>query len=66
MEGNLIVSNDLFYKNFNILFNNKFERPGKIEIFIRDFLKISNQGILQIEDEIRSEIINFKFYLPLL
>ena len=66
MEGNIIVGNDIFYKNFNILFNNKFERPGKIEIFISDFLKINNQGILQIENEIKTEIINFKFYLPLL
>ena len=31
MEGNLIVSNDLFYKNFNILFHNKFRR--KIEFY---------------------------------
>lgn len=66
MEGNLIINDEMFYKNFNTLFNNKFERPGKIEIFIRDILKINNQGILQIKDEIKTEIINFKFYLPLL
>ncbi len=66
MEGNLIINDEMFYKNFNTLFNNKFERPGKIEIFIRDILKINNQGILQIKNEIKTEIINFKFYLPLL
>ena len=66
MEGNLIIGNDMFYKNFNSLFNNKFERPGKIEIFVNDILKINNQGILQINSEIKTEIINFKFYLPLL
>jgi len=65
MEGNLIAT-DIFFQNFHNFFSSKFEKPAKIELFINDNLKISNQGILQIENDIITRIINYKFYLPVL
>ena len=44
----------------------KFDKPGKIELFIDQNLKINNQGILEIKDEIITLINNYKIYLPLL
>ena len=44
----------------------KFDKPGRIELFIAENLKINNQGILEIKNEIISKIKNYKIYLPLL
>ena len=65
MEGNLIA-NDYFFEKFHTLFSMKFDKPGRIELFIDKNLKINNQGILEIKDEINTTIINYKIYLPLL
>ena len=65
MEGNLIAENH-FFEKFHTLFSMKFDKPGKIELFIAENLKINNQGILEIKNEIITEINNYKIYLPLL
>ena len=65
MEGNLIAE-DYFFEKFNSLFSMKFDKPGKIELYIAEKLKINNQGILEIKDEIITVINNYKIYLPLL
>tara|TARA_B100000242_G_scaffold177327_1_gene127178 strand:- start:70 stop:450 length:381 start_codon:yes stop_codon:yes gene_type:complete len=65
MEGNLIAE-DHFFEKFHTLFSMKFDKPGKIELYIDKNLKINNQGILEIEDEIITAINDYKIYLPLL
>ena len=65
MEGNLIAE-DHFFEKFHTLFSMKFDKPGKIELYIDENLKINNQGILEIEDEIITAINDYKIYLPLL
>ena len=65
MEGNLIAE-DHFFEKFHTLFSMKFDKPGKIELHIDKNLKINNQGILEIEDEIITAINDYKIYLPLL
>ena len=65
MEGNLIAENH-FFEKFHTLFSMKFDKPGRIELYIAENLKINNQGILEITDEIKTEINNYKIYLPLL
>ena len=65
MEGNLICE-DNFFEKFHTLFSLKFDRPGKIELYIAEKLKINNQGILEIKKEIITEIHDYKIYLPLL
>ena len=65
MEGNLIAE-DHFFEKFHTLFSMKFDKPGKIELYITENLKINNQGILEINNEIITVIKNYKIYLPLL
>ncbi len=65
MEGNLIADDD-FFEKFSTFFSMKFDKPGKIELYISEDLKINNQGILEINNEIITVIKNYKIYLPLL
>ena len=65
MEGNLIAE-DHFFEKFHTFFSMKFDKPGKIELYIAEDLKINNQGILEIKNEIITVINNYKIYLPLL
>ena len=44
----------------------KFDKPGKIELFVTENLKVNKQGVLEINDEIITIINNYKIYLPLL
>ena len=44
----------------------KFDKPGRIELYISEKLKINNQGILEINEEIITEINDYKICLPLL
>ena len=64
MEGNLITK-DYFFEKFHTLFSMKFDKPGKIELYIAENLKINNQGILEIKDEIITVINNYKIYFDL-
>ena len=65
MEGNLIAE-DHFFEKFHTFFSMKFDKPGKIELYIGENILINNQGILEIKDEIITVINNYKIYLPLL
>ena len=65
MEGNLIAHNH-FFEKFHNLFSMKFDKPGKIDLYIDQNLKINSQGILEIKNEIITQIYNYKIYLPLL
>ena len=65
MEGNLIVE-DHFFEKFHTFFSMKFDKPGKIELYVTENLKVNKQGILEINDEINTVINNYKIYLPLL
>ena len=65
MEGN-IIADEYFFEKFHTLFPMKFDKPGKIDLYIAENLKINNQGILEIKDEIITVINNYKIYLPLL
>ena len=65
MEGNLIAHNH-FFEKFHNLFSMKFDKPGKIYLYIDQNLKINSQGILEIKNEIITQIYNYKIYLPLL
>ena len=65
MEGNLIAD-DLFFEKFRTFFTMKFDKPGRIELYIAEDLKINNQGILEIKNEIITVINNYKIYIPLL
>ena len=65
MEGNLIAENH-FFEKFHALFSMKFDKPGRIELYIDKNLKINTQGILEIKNEIVTVINNYKIYLPLL
>ena len=44
----------------------KFDKPGKIELYITENLKINAQGVLEIKNEIITTIENYKINLPLL
>ena len=44
----------------------KFDKPGKIDLYISENLKINNQGVLEIKNEIITSIVNYKINLPLL
>ena len=65
MEGNLIAD-DHFFEKFHTFFSMKFDKPGKIELYVTENLKVNKQGILEINDEINTIINNYKIYLPLL
>ena len=65
MEGNLIAADD-FFEKFHTLFSMKFDKPGRIELNIAEDLKINNQGVLEIKNEIITVIYDYKIYLPLL
>ena len=65
MEGNLIAD-DHFFQKFHTLFSMKFDKPGRIELYIAENLKINNQGVLEVTNEIITTIKNYKINLPLL
>ncbi len=65
MSGSINVNNAYFNKLQNQL-SLKNERPARLELLIRDKLNINKNGILFLENELTSEIIEFKFFIPLL
>ena len=44
----------------------KNERPARLELIINDKLNINKNGILFLEKELISEILEYKFFIPLL
>ena len=65
MSGSIRVNDNYF----NVLQNQisiKNERPARLELIINDELSINKNGILFIEKELISEILEYKFFIPLL
>ena len=65
MAGSIIVKND-FFNLLQYQLSNKVERPARVELIINKKLNINKNGILFLENELITEIINYKFYIPLL
>ena len=65
MSGSIKVK-DSFFRNFQYQFSNKNERPARLELVIKDKLDINKNGILFLDKELTSEILEYKFYMPLL
>ena len=65
MSGSIRVSDDYFnrlQKQLSI----KNERPARLELTINHKLNINKNGILFLENELISEILEYKFFIPLL
>ena len=65
MSGSIRVSDDYFnrlQKQLSI----KNERPARLELTINHKLNINKNGILYLEKELISEILEYKFFIPLL
>ena len=65
MAGSIIVKND-FFNSLQYQLSNNVERPARLELIINEKLNINKNGILFLENELITEIINYKFYIPLL
>ena len=65
MSGSIIVNNYYFDKLQNQL-SLKNERPPRLELLIKDKLNINKNGVLFLQKELISEIIEYKFFIPLL
>jgi hypothetical protein len=65
MSGSIKVK-DSYFRNFQYQFSNKNERPARLELVIKDKLNINKNGILFLAKELTSEILEYKFYMPLL
>jgi len=65
MSGSINVK-DSFFKNLQHQFSNKIERPARLELVIKEKLNINKNGILFLDKELTTEILEYKFYLPLL
>ena len=65
MSGSIRVKDDYFnrlQKQLSI----KNERPARLELTINHKLNINKNGILFLEKELISEILEYKFFIPLL
>ena len=65
MSGSIRVNDNYF----NVLQNQisiKNERPARLELIINDKLNINKNGILFLEQELTSDIVEYKFFIPLL
>ena len=65
MSGSIRVNDDYF----DILQNQlsiKNERPARLELTINDKLNINKNGILFLEKELISKILEYKFFIPLI
>ena len=65
MSGSISVDNDYFNTLQNQL-SLKNDRPARLELLISDKLNINKNGILFLEKELISKIIEYKFFIPLL
>ena len=65
MSGSIKVNNDYFNTLQNQL-SLKNERPARLELLIYDTLNINKNGILFLEKELISDILEYKFFIPLL
>ena len=65
MSGSIRVSDDYFNRLQRQL-SIKNERPARLELTINHKLNINKNGILYLEKELISEILQYKFFIPLL
>ncbi|MFL2819088.1 MAG: hypothetical protein ACJ0BR_05490 [Candidatus Puniceispirillales bacterium] len=65
MSGSIQVTNNFFNSLQNQL-SVKNERPARLELVINDKLNINKNGILFLEQELTSDIIEYKFFIPVL
>ena len=65
MSGSIQVTNN-FFNSLQSQLSVKNERPARLELVINDKLNINKNGILFLEQELTSQIMEYKFYIPLL
>ena len=65
MSGSIVLKEEYFNSLQNQL-SLKNERPARIELTINDQLNINKNGILFLEKELTTRIVEYKFYIPLL
>ena len=65
MSGSIQVTNN-FFNSLQAQLSVKNERPARLELVINDKLNINKNGILFLEQELTSDIIEYKFFIPLL
>jgi len=65
MSGSIKVEDD-YFNTLNKQLSIKNERPARLELTINDNLNINKNGILFLEKELISEILEYKFFIPLL
>ena len=65
MSGSIRVKDD-YFGTLQRQLSIKNERPARLELTINDKLNINKNGILFLEKELISEIIEYKFFIPLL
>ena len=55
-----------FFNGLQHQLSSKVDRPARLELVIHDKLNINKNGILFLEEELTSKILEYKFYFPLL
>lgn len=65
MSGSIQVKNN-FFNSLQTQLSVKNERPARLELLINDKLNINKNGILFLEQELTSDIIEYKFFIPVL
>ena len=65
MSGSIQVTNE-YFNSLQTQLSVKNERPARLELFINDKLNINKNGILFLEQELTTEIIEYKFFIPVL
>ena len=65
MSGSITVNND-YFNTLQKQLSLKNERPARLELSISDKLNINKNGILFLQKELISKIIEYKFFIPLL
>ncbi len=65
MEGNLRFEN-VFFSTLPLQFSNKSDRPAKIEIHIQDKLNVNAQGVLFIDKEVKTRILSYQIFIPII
>ena len=65
MSGSIQVTNE-YFNSLQSQLSIKNERPARLELVISNKLDINKNGILFLEQELTTEIIEYKFFIPLL
>ena len=65
MSGSIAL-NDSYFNSLQNQLSLKNERPAKIELIISDKLNINKNGILYLDKELNSKILEYKFFITLI